>query len=74
MQPLHNELSFSYDALDCETPCPLPLIGYAKAQHRVAPPALLVALSYTLNSRPDAVPWSGVAGADRHRDARRGPA
>ena len=22
----------------------------------------------------DAVPWSGVAGADRHRDARRGPA
>lgn len=23
---------------------------------------------------PDAVPWSGVAGADRHRDARRGPA
>jgi hypothetical protein len=24
--------------------------------------------------RSDAVPWSGVAGADRHRDARRGPA
>ena len=24
--------------------------------------------------RADAVPWSGVAGADRHRDARRGPA
>ena len=22
----------------------------------------------------DAVPWSGVAGADRHRDVRRGPA
>ncbi len=27
-----------------------------------------------LKEQVDAVPWSGVAGADRHRDARRGPA
>ena len=26
------------------------------------------------HKRVDAVPWRGVAGADRHRDVRRGPA
>lgn len=31
-------------------------------------------MSLSACATQDAVPWSGVAGADRHRDVRRGPA
>ncbi len=37
--------------------------------------AIAIDDDYTAQNAPaDGVPWSGVAGADRHRDVRRGPA